>query len=187
MTYSDIQIEITPDNLHFHSEIKERSGVETNMCWQCMTCTNGCPVAHAMDHNPNVIVELVRMGLKKEVLESSAIWLCVGCNTCAHRCPNLIDMAALNDTLRKIAIEERVNIAQPGILKFHRIVLNSIRNNGRTHKLGIMLKYKLYKRDWFSDITVGMQMMVKRKLSLLPSGIRKITEIRNIFKTKRLA
>jgi len=186
MTYSESQLEISSDNLNFYSEVKEKSGTEINMCWQCKTCTNGCPLAHAMDYNPNVMVEMVRMGLKKEVLESSAIWICVGCNTCALRCPNLIDMAALNDTLRKIAIEEKVIPAQPGILEFHRAVLRSIRNHGRTHKLGIMLWYKLYKHDWFSDIAVGTQMMIKRKLSLIPSGIRKIAEIRNIFKEKRL-
>lgn len=187
MTRSDKVIENNPLNLKFYSEIKEKSGVEINMCWQCMTCTNGCPVAHAMDYNPNVIVEMARMGLKKELLESSAIWLCVGCNTCALRCPNMIDMTALNDTLRKMAIEEKVTVAQPGILEFHRTVLRSIRNHGRTHKLGIMLWYKLYRHDWFSDIAVGSQMMIKRKLSFIPSGIRKITEIRNIFKTKGLA
>ena len=99
----------------------------------------------------------------------------------------MIDMAALNDTLRKMAIEEKINVAQPGILKFHREVLRSIRCHGRTHKLGIMLRYKLYRRDWFSDIVVGAKMMIKRKLSFIPSGIRKIAEIRNIFNTKRLA
>jgi heterodisulfide reductase subunit C len=183
----DKQIEINSDNLNFYSEVNEKSGVELNMCWQCKTCTNGCPVSHAMDYSPNVLVELVRVGLKKEVLESSTIWLCVGCNTCSLRCPNQIDMAALNDTLRKIAIEEKVTVARPGILEFHRAVLRSIRTHGRTHKLGIMLRYKIYRRDWFSDIAVGTQMMIKRKLSLIPSGIRKIAEIRNIFKAKRLA
>ena len=186
MSCSDHQIEINSGNLNFYSEVKKKSGVDINMCWQCSTCTNGCPVAHAMDYNPNVIVELTRMGLKKEILESSAIWLCVGCNTCALRCPNMIDMAALNDTLRKIAIEEKVTIARPHILAFHRTVLRSIRNHGRTHKLGIMVRYKFYRRDWFSDIAVGVKMMVKRKLSLIPSGIQKIGEIRNIFKARRL-
>ena len=187
MVLSDKQIEFNSGNLDFSSEIKERSGVDINMCWQCKACTNGCSVAHAMDYKPNVLVELARMGLRNEVLKSSTIWICVGCNTCSLRCPNQIDMAALNDTFRKIAIEEKVTVAQPGILEFHRAVLRSIRNHGRTHKLGIMLWYKLYRRDWFSDIAVGTRMMIKRKLSLIPSGIRKIAEIRNIFKTKRMA
>jgi heterodisulfide reductase subunit C len=180
-------IALNSDNLKFSSEIKERSGVDIGMCWQCLTCTNGCPVAHAMDFKPNVLVELVRLGFKKEVLESSTIWLCVGCNTCATRCPNLIDLAALNDTLRKIAIEEKVKISQPGILKFHQEVLRSIRSYGRTHKLEIMLRYKLYRRDWFSDAVVGTKMMLKQKLSLIPHRIKKLSEIRNIFKVKRLS
>jgi heterodisulfide reductase subunit C len=157
-------IALNSDNLKFSSEIKERSGVDIGMCWQCLTCTNGCPVAHAMDFKPNVLVELVRLGFKKE-----------------------IDIAAINDTLRKIAIEEKVKISQPGILKFHQEVLRSIRSYGRTHKLEIMLRYKLYRRDWFSDAVVGTKMMLKQKLSLIPHRIKKLSEIRNIFKVKRLS
>jgi len=43
-------------------------------------------------------------------------------------------------------------------------VLGSIERYGRTHKLEIMLRYKLKTRDLISDWTVGMKMLAKRKL-----------------------
>ena len=49
LVLSDKQIEFNSGKLDFCSEIKEISGVDINMCWQCKTCTNGCHVAHAMD------------------------------------------------------------------------------------------------------------------------------------------
>jgi heterodisulfide reductase subunit C len=59
-------------------------------------------------------------GLKKEALESSGIWICVGCNTGSIQCPNAMDIPAVNDALRELAIEEGVTPAEPNILAFHR-------------------------------------------------------------------
>jgi heterodisulfide reductase subunit C len=117
-------IDLNEMDLNFASEVKRRSGVELNMCWHCKTCTNGCPFSRAMDYAPNAVIRLVQLGLKKEALENSTIWLCVGCNTCSIQCPNVIDIPAINDTLREMAIEEGITVAEPDILKFHREVLH---------------------------------------------------------------
>ena len=52
-------------------------------------------------------------------------------------------MASVMDALRQTAIAEGVKIAEPHILNFHKEVVNSIRRHGRTHKLEIMMRYKL--------------------------------------------
>jgi hypothetical protein len=44
-----------------------------------------------------------------------------------------------------------------------------------------MLRYKLVKRNWFDDMDVGLKMLAKRKLDLLPSKIDKMTDIKQIF------
>jgi hypothetical protein len=72
-------------------------------------------------------------------------------------------------------------VAQPHILNFHKEVVNSIRRHGRTHKLEIMMRYKLSKKDWFADMDVGLKMMQKRKLDLMPSKVRAISDIRKMF------
>jgi heterodisulfide reductase subunit C len=145
-------IDLGGADLRFTSEVKTRSGVDVNLCWHCKTCVNGCPFSEAMDYAPNAVLRLVQLGLKKEALSNSTIWICVGCNTCSIQCPNAIDVAAVNDVLREMAIEQGIGVAEPDVLKFHREVLNSIRRHGRTHKLEIMLRYKAYRHDWFDDI-----------------------------------
>lgn len=171
-------------NADFAAEVKHRSGVDTNLCWHCQSCAGGCPFVTAMDYPPNRVIRLVQLGLKKEALESSGIWICVGCNTCSVQCPNAIDIPAVNDTLRQMAVEQGVTIAEPNILAFHQEVLNSIERYGRTHKFEIMLRYKLKRRDWFSDVAVGLKMFAKRKLELLPSRSKDIETIKALFESK---
>ena len=173
-------------NAHFAAEIERRSGENINLCWHCKSCTNGCPFSQAMDYPPNSVIRLAQLGLRKEALESSGIWLCVGCNTCAIQCPNAIDIPAVNDVLRQMALEEGVAIAEPDILTFHNEVLHSIEQYGRTHKLEIMMRYKLKKRDWFTDAFLGVKMLAKRKLELLPSRSSAVGEIKRLIRHEPL-
>ena len=181
----------TPINLNSRnnalvSEIERRSGVNINLCWHCNSCAGGCPFSQAMDHPPNSVIRLAQRGLKKEALECAGIWICVGCNTCAIQCPNGIDIPAVNDALRQMALEEGAAIAEPDILAFHREVLNSIKRYGRTHKLEIMLRYKLKKKDWFADTMVGIKMLAKRKLELLPSKSTAVEDIKKLIRQKSM-
>lgn len=169
----------------FAREVKERSGTDFNLCYHCQSCACGCPFSEAMDFLPNRVIRLVQLGLKEEALQCSSIWFCVGCNTCSMQCPNGVDISAITHTLCQIAIEAKETVAEPDILKFHREVLNTIHRYGRTHKLEIMLRYKLHKRDWFSDMGVGMKMFTKRKLELLPSRVKHMKDIKDFFKQRK--
>jgi len=183
-TSSEDFIDISHKDSSFANEVIHRCGVNFNQCWHCQSCAGGCPFVAAMDYPPNRVIRLVQLGLKKEALESTGIWICVGCNTCSIQCPNAIDIPAVNDALREMAIEEGVVVAEPDILNFHREVLNSIERYGRTHKFEIMLRYKLRQRDWFSDMAVGLKMFAKRKLDLLPSRSRDMKTIKALFDKK---
>jgi heterodisulfide reductase subunit C len=134
-----------------------------------------------MDYTPNAVIRLAQLGLRREALQSSGIWICVGCNTCAIQCPNAIDIPAFNDALRQMALEEGVPVAEPDILVFHEEVLRSIQRYGRTHKLEIMMRYKLRRKDWFGDMLVGVKMMLKRKLDFLPSRSNIAGNIKNLL------
>ena len=179
-------INLNQKNTNFNAEVQRRSGVNTSLCWHCKSCANGCPFSHAMDFVPNEVIRLVQLGQRQAALQNAGIWICVGCNTCSVQCPNSIDVPAVNDALRAMAIEEGLAIAEPHILNFHQAVLNSIHHHGRTHKLEVMLNYKLKKRDWFSDIAVGLKMFAKRKLELLPSKAASIKDIRRLFHQKKM-
>jgi heterodisulfide reductase subunit C len=168
------------------SKITERSGTDFQACFHCQSCGGGCPVSDAMDYRPNGIIRLVQLGLLQEALESSDIWLCIGCHTCSMVCPQAIDIAAFMDAMRHMALEKGVKPAEADILNFHKEVVSSIQRYGRTHKLEIMLRYKLRQLDMFSDMNLGLKMLAKRKLDLRPSKVSDPGVIKRIFEICRV-
>lgn len=169
-------------NSDFINQVEHISHANISYCWHCLCCSGGCPFSREMDILPNAVIRMIQFGMKEQVLKCSTIWLCVGCNTCSMECPNCVDMAAIMDALRQIAIRENYKIAEPGILKFHQKVIDSISKYGRTHKLEIMMRYKMSKKDFFSDINLGLRMLSKRKLDLLPSKVKHKKTIEELFK-----
>lgn len=165
----------------FAEEIEKRAGTGLRKCLACLTCSGGCPFFSGMDFGPHGIMRRILYGLRREVLESDTIWICVGCHTCSAACPMAIDISRVMDALRATALEEGVAVAQPGILDFHREVLDSIRRYGRTHKLEIMLRYKARSGAWFQDMDIGLKMLAKRKLDLMPSRIERTEDLQKLF------
>jgi len=174
-------INISELDHHFATEVDRRSHADLKRCYQCRTCGNGCPFVEAMDYPPYGVIRLVQFGMRQKALECATIWVCVSCHTCSSQCPNSIDIAAIMDTLRSMALEERAVIGNKEILAFHLEVLHSIERYGRTHKLGIMLRHKLLTGQWFKDVDVGLRMLTKRKLDLVASKVRAMDEINRLF------
>ena len=165
----------------FAAEVNRQSETNLNLCYQCRTCSNGCPFVAAMDYPPNVVLRMIQYGMRRRVLECATIWVCVNCHTCSSQCPNNIDIAAIMNTLTKMALEEGVPIPTQSILDFHVQVLHSIEVYGRAHKLRIMLRHKLASGEWFKDLDLGLKMISKRKLDLFPSRVKNFKEIRRLF------
>lgn len=170
-----------PVNRDLISKVVERSGTDIRHCFHCQSCGGGCPVSQAMAYRPNGVIRLLQLGRVREALQSSDIWFCIGCNTCSMACPQAIDIAAFMDVMRQMALEDGVTPAEPDILAFHREVVGSIHKYGRTHKLEIMMRYKLRQFDMFSDLDLGLKMLAKRKLDLLPSKIADPGVMKRIF------
>jgi len=166
---------------NFLEEVKRRSGEDLNLCYQCLKCTAGCPTAPYMDIRPNQVIRMIQMGMKDEVLGSSAIWLCVSCETCGTRCPNKIDIGLLMDTLREMAIEEEIPVKEKNIHLLHEAFIQSIRRGGRVHEASMLIDYKLRSRDFFTDMLSGMKLFIKGKIPIFPDFIKGRGEIKKIF------
>jgi heterodisulfide reductase subunit C2 len=165
----------------------ERQGTTgINRCYQCLTCSLGCPVSFAMDYCPDQIVRMVRLGLKKEVLTSSAIWLCANCETCLARCPNEVQIPGLMDTLRQMSVEEGL-ATERSVEVFNRIFLKSVERWGRQQELSVMLRFKLKTGDFFSDVGLGVNMLAKRKLKLGRPTPRSPDAMKQVFRRNRKA
>ena len=175
---------MTPISLNTDSEgpiSPDHLGNNISRCFHCRCCGSGCPFIKAMDHPPNTVIRMVQFGLLDDALVSSTIWTCVACNTCAMECPMAIDIPGFMDGLRHLAIQRDLAIAEPDVLKFHRTVLDSISRYGRTHKLDIMMRFKLSTRRWLEDWQVGLKMLTKRKLDVLPSKVKQLDQVKALF------
>ncbi len=174
-------IHLDQASLSFADRVSRMSHTELRSCYLCRTCSGGCPFFKAMDYGPHGVMRLLQLGQREELLTCNTIWLCVGCHTCSACCPMAIDIAAVMDSLRRLALSENAQVAEPGVLAFHREVLRAIENYGRTHKLEIMLRYKASQKQWLKDFDVGLKMLAKRKLHLLPSKIENLQDIKRLF------
>lgn len=89
-------------------EVMELSGENLYGCYQCGTCSAGCPFVEEMDLSPDEIIRYVILG-RKEVLNSKTIWLCSSCFTCAERCPRDINITKIMEALRQIILRKSID------------------------------------------------------------------------------
>ena len=176
---------VQPVSAGFAQQVKDTGNIPLDRCYQCFTCTLGCPVAKYMDIKPDQIVRMVQLDLKQQVLTSEAIWICCACETCVTRCPNEIDVPKLMDTLKETAIRENVTGKNKIIPKFHRDFLYPIKIFGKQYELGLIV-YQVLKTLDFGDLGLGIKMILRNKLSFLPGKVKGLDQIRRIYeKTKQ--
>ncbi len=166
----------------FLEEVERQSGTPVGACFQCHKCSAGCPTAPEMDLLSSQVMRLVHLGAEREVLASRAIWLCASCEACTTRCPMGIDVAAVMDALRRMAVRRKAALGDARGGKFNRSFLESVRRHGRVFELGMMAAYKLRSGDLFSDVAKFPQMLAKGKITLLPRRSADARRMRELFR-----
>ncbi len=89
-------------------EVEELCGENLFGCYQCGTCSAGCPFVDDMDLSPDEVIRYVIID-RKEVLNSKTIWLCASCYACAERCPRDINITKIMESLRQIILRKNVD------------------------------------------------------------------------------
>ena len=90
------------------AEVEELSGENLFACYQCGTCSAGCPFIDDMDLGPDEVIRYVVLD-RKEVLNSNAIWMCASCYTCAERCPRDLNITKIMEALRQIILRKKID------------------------------------------------------------------------------
>ncbi|MEE8451256.1 MAG: 4Fe-4S dicluster domain-containing protein [Thermoguttaceae bacterium] len=162
-------------------EVERRSGTPVSACFQCHKCSTGCPIGPDMDLLSSQVMRLVHLGAEDELLGCRAIWLCASCEACSARCPMEIDIAAVMDTLRMMAVERKVAVPDKHGKEFNRSFLGSVRRHGRVFEFGMLAMYKMRCLDLFSDVDKFPKMLAKGKISLLPHRSGAVKEVQQVF------
>jgi heterodisulfide reductase subunit B len=164
-------------------EIRERSGENVFLCYQCKKCTAGCPVAAYFDLTPHQVLRACQFGQADLVLHSRTISICAACETCSTRCPQGIDIARIMDELEIMAAEVGIKSKAPTVPMFYASANRGINYFGRMWELGLMVE--LYIRELFTwrdgkplldfnqifkyNLGTAIKMFRVGKLKLLPS------------------
>ena len=172
------------NDLRFLKEMEAKTGENIGACYQCYRCTNGCPALPEMDIYPHKMIRYVILGEREKALQSKTIWSCLQCTTCSIRCPNDIDIARVFDTLRKIAVAEG-KAKDTDTWRFDELFLDSVKKHGRLYEMEAIMKYKLEKKDFFGDTKMGLGMMLKGRMGLLPHNIKDKRGIKALFDKAR--
>jgi heterodisulfide reductase subunit C2 len=167
---------------HMLDKVREMSGVDLSACYQCKKCSCGCTVSGRSESIPSEIIRRLQLGAGSELLHNDLIWTCVSCETCFARCPMGIDMVAIMDALRAMAIVQQDVIPEGNIPLFNKAFLKTVRFFGRTYDLALMAIYKIGTSSYGRDSDKIPLMIRKKKIALLPSFSPGRKAVKKIFK-----
>src|SRR4030042_7157321 len=158
--------------------VERISGVHIGECLQCKKCSNGCPVAGIARIGPAETIRRLQLNTDDESFESDLIWMCVSCETCYARCPMKIDMSAIMDALRILAVRKTTSQLKENVHIFNKSFLKTVRLFGRTYDLGMIAAYKAGTSSYLQDTDKIPLLLGKRKIAFLPSfkGDKKYTK-----------
>jgi heterodisulfide reductase subunit B len=161
---------ITSINPELARRIQDELGQNVYLCYQCVKCSSGCPVAEFFDWQPNQIMRALQLGQEDIALQSETPWLCASCQTCTTRCPQDLDIAGIMEWLTREALKRGIKPPVTEVKIFNDAFMREVRIWGRAYEPGLMVEMKL--RDpgsMFDDIDLYTRMLKKMKVSFIPS------------------
>ena len=91
-------------NPEFISELSAAGRDGAKMCFQCGTCTAGCPSGKITAYRIRKLMRMAQLGLKEDIISSEDLWQCTTCYTCEERCPRGVPIVDVVIALRNIAV-----------------------------------------------------------------------------------
>ena len=152
--------------------IQEELGQNVYLCYQCVKCTSGCPLAEFFDWQPNQVMRALQLGQADIALESKTPWLCACCQTCTTRCPQGLDINAIMEFLTREALARGIKPPVTEVRIFNEAFMREVRLWGRAYELGLMAEVKLRTKNIKGDLDLGLKMFQKNKLPFFPTPTR---------------
>ncbi|MBA7507523.1 hypothetical protein ES706_06242 [subsurface metagenome] len=110
-----MSVTVSPKRLRgeFVRKVKELSGENLQLCYQCGMCSGVCPAVPDMDLSPRQVIELARLGMQEEIAESKTVWICATCLACTVNCPRGFDLSKLMEAIRLLTLRKNVDHVRP--------------------------------------------------------------------------
>lgn len=159
-------------NADLAQRVQDELGQNVYLCYQCVKCTSGCPIAEFFDWQPHQVMRALQLGQEDIALNSQTPWLCASCQTCNTRCPQGLDIAAIMEFLTRETLERGIKPPVPKVKIFNQAFMREIRLWGRAYELGLISEMKLRTGDMMGDVDLGLKMIRKNKLPFLPTLTR---------------
>ncbi|MBM3287905.1 MAG: heterodisulfide reductase subunit C [Candidatus Eisenbacteria bacterium] len=152
--------------------VAEATGQRAFRCYQCGNCSAGCPMAGKGDMLPHLVFRLLQLGDDSPV-RSIQPWLCVGCQTCAVRCPQDLDLSLVMDALRAEAMRRgTVPDEAKRIAAFNKIFLEQILDGGRLSEVQLGAIYNLRTLAPFQNLTSVPALLRRGKIRIGGKAVR---------------
>ncbi len=161
-----------PINSNLAQRVLSETGQNVFLCYQCVKCTSGCPVAEFFDWQPNQVMRALQLGQEDIALHSQTPWLCACCQTCTTRCPQGLDITAIMEFLTREALARGFKPPVPEVAIFNEAFMREVRLWRRAYELGLMAEMKLRTGNLTGDLDLGVKLLQKRKLPFLPRPTR---------------
>lgn len=156
-------------NGNLAERIREEIGQNVYLCYQCVKCTSGCPVAEYFDWQPNQIMRAVQLGQEDIALESKTPWLCSSCLTCTTRCPQGLNITGIMEFLTRESLKQGFKPKVPETNRFNKAFMREVGLWGRSYEPGLMAELILQSpRTLLDDLQLYLKFFQKGKVSLIP-------------------
>ncbi|MFW9970399.1 MAG: 4Fe-4S dicluster domain-containing protein [Candidatus Odinarchaeota archaeon] len=134
-------------NFKFRNEVLKHNA-SLSYCYQCSTCSGGCPVALITQggYNPRKIIEEAILGLQEKLVEKQDPnpWLCSTCQTCVELCPQKVEITEILTLIKNLCFD-RGNVPEAFISQGRSVLENGVAITSskailsRREKLGLPL------------------------------------------------
>ena len=94
-------------------KVREISGQDPNMCFQCGLCAGTCPMTGEMEVYTRKVMHMLQLGLVDSIISQRMAYLCASCHTCEVRCPRGLDIPKIVEALRQISLRKGENFLAP--------------------------------------------------------------------------
>ena len=96
-------------------------------------------------------------------------WYCVECGVCLVRCPQQVDLPALNEAICRLAMRKKKVSVREGA-RFMNIFLDNVQRKGVSDEALLAGRFNLETGHFIQDVTSAPKMMQRGLLSLTEKG-----------------